>query len=300
MNRSSNELSPQMEMCVLASGSGGNCTVVRTPGGVMLIDAGIGPRTAGRRLDGTGVSLLDISSICLTHLDSDHFRSSWVPRIIKQHIRVFCHAGRVADLCRIAQRTIGGPGAEALLENFESLIETFEETFSALPDVKASTVALSHDEEGSHGFVLDGHGVRIGYATDLGHVPATLIDAFDGLDVVALESNYDPHLQRTSGRPIYLQRRITGGRGHLSNEQAFDAIRTVFDRCQHRRRPMPSHVVLLHRSRDCNCPRLVRQLYARDQRIAERLTLAEQFQRSNWIGPMDRVPIIGEQLHFWG
>ncbi len=36
-----------IEICVLASGSQGNCTAVRTPSGVFLIDCGIGPR--GRR-----------------------------------------------------------------------------------------------------------------------------------------------------------------------------------------------------------------------------------------------------------
>ena len=34
-----------IDLCVLASGSGGNCTVVRTPAGVVLVDAGLGPRT---------------------------------------------------------------------------------------------------------------------------------------------------------------------------------------------------------------------------------------------------------------
>ena len=43
-----------VEVCVLASGSSGNCTVVRTPGGLLLLDAGIGPRTVSQRLAGTG------------------------------------------------------------------------------------------------------------------------------------------------------------------------------------------------------------------------------------------------------
>src|SRR5687767_5535184 len=89
-----------IELCVLASGSGGNCTVLRTPGGVMLIDAGLGPRMAAARMAGTGVKVADVSAICLTHLDRDHFSGNWVNTIIRRSVRLFCHAGRVADLLR--------------------------------------------------------------------------------------------------------------------------------------------------------------------------------------------------------
>jgi phosphoribosyl 1,2-cyclic phosphodiesterase len=260
----------------------------------MLIDAGIGPRTAAARLKGTGVSLADVSAICLTHLDSDHFRSAWVGTIVERGIRVFCHTDRVDDLLGIVRTAL--PEAGDLHEAFAALIEPFDEAFEPLPDVSASAVPLSHDVDGSHGFVLAGRSMRIGYATDLGNVPARLIEAFDALDVLAIESNYDPHMQRSSGRPLFLQRRITGGRGHLSNEQAFDAVRTMFDLGQRRRQALPAHVVLLHRSRDANCPNLVRRVFGRDPRIAVRLTLAEQFHRSAWFGRAERMPVAGEQL----
>src|SRR3954451_22114076 len=57
-----------VEVCILASGSSGNCTIVRCPGGTMLIDAGLGPRNTAKRMDGTGAFLKDIAAICLTHL----------------------------------------------------------------------------------------------------------------------------------------------------------------------------------------------------------------------------------------
>ena len=72
-----------IELCVLASGSGGNCTVVRAPRGVMLIDAGIGPRIAATRMNGTGIRVADVSAICLTHLDRDHFGLSWVSTVVR-------------------------------------------------------------------------------------------------------------------------------------------------------------------------------------------------------------------------
>jgi hypothetical protein len=127
-------------------------------------------------------------------------------------------------------------------------------------------------------------------------VPEHLIDGFAELDILALESNYDPGMQLASARPWFLKRRIMGGRGHLSNEQALEAIRRIFEKADRRRGKLPAHVVLLHRSRQCNCPRLVRKLFARDPRIAQRLTLAEQYSRSQWLRPLEGKAHVGEQL----
>ena len=125
---------------------------------------------------------------------------------------------------------------------------------------------------------------------------------FCGLDVLCIESNYDPRMQADSPRPGFLKRRITGGRGHLSNEEAFAAVRAILDRRQSRGRRPPAHIVLLHRSRQCNCPDLVRRLFTRDARIAPRLTLAEQYERSEWLRLAPSLPpLVGEQMTLaWG
>jgi len=284
-----------LELCILASGSMGNCSVVRAPGGgVMLIDAGIGPRVTARRMNGTGVSVRDVRAICLTHLDSDHFRPSWLGTIVRHGIRVFCHESRRRDLL---QGSIDDQADPSEQRRFRSLVHGFNgEPFAPLDGTTVRSISLAHDQLGSHAFVIDGFGARIGYATDLGHVPRDLIDGFSDVDVLAVESNYDPEMQVTSGRPWFLKRRIMGGRGHLSNGQALQLIRAVLDRCQRKRRRLPEHIVLLHRSRECNCPRLVRRTFAQDERIAPRLTLGEQFQRTEWIRPRAVTSHAGEQL----
>ncbi|HZK79916.1 MAG TPA: MBL fold metallo-hydrolase [Humisphaera sp.] len=280
-----------LELCVLASGSSGNCSVVRTPTGVMLLDAGIGPRLVSRRLTGTGVQVSDVSAICLTHLDSDHFAPVWVNHIIRLGIAVHCHVRCVDTLMEIAENRL-----------LASFIRPFDNSrFTPLPEITATPIALAHDEEGCHAFVLEGFGQRLGYATDLGHVPDPLVEHFIDLDVLALESNYDPLMQERSPRPIFLKRRITGGRGHLSNQQALDAIRRMLDRAERRAMPLPAHIVLLHRSRQCNCPKLVRELFSKDHRIAPRLVLAEAFSRSEWLSAANRPIAAGEQLALsWG
>jgi phosphoribosyl 1,2-cyclic phosphodiesterase len=278
-----------LQFCFLASGSSGNCTVLRTPSGVMLIDAGIGPRTAANRMAGTSVSIGDISAVCLTHLDRDHFNLNWMGILIRRGIPVFCHRSRIGDLARIARDPL-----------FAGVLRPFGEApFEPLPEVRCHGIDLAHDADGSHGFVIEGFGSRAGFATDLGHVPPHLIERFERINLLALESNYDPGMQQASDRPWFLKQRIMGGRGHLSNEQAFAAVQAILDRCQRRSARLPEHIVLLHRSRQCNCPNRVRELFALDARIAPRLTLAEQDRRSEWLGTSPAE--IGEQLLLgWG
>jgi phosphoribosyl 1,2-cyclic phosphodiesterase len=283
-----------LELCILASGSLGNCSVLRTPAGVFMIDAGLGPRSCAKRLNGTGVRVADIRAICLTHLDSDHIRPTWLATVVARGISIFCHESRREDLISAARRATDD---ESLVRQFRRRIECFNgRPFAPLAGLSVRPIGLSHDQAGSHGFVIDGHDRRIGYATDLGHVPRALLDHFIDLDVLALESNYDPVMELASSRPWFLKNRIMGGKGHLSNQQALDAIRAILDRCEQQCLRLPEHIVLLHRSRECNCPKLLRKLFARDRRIAPRLTLAEQFERSEWIRPDRTRPRAGEQL----
>jgi phosphoribosyl 1,2-cyclic phosphodiesterase len=276
-----------LELCILASGSSGNCTVLRTPAGVVLIDAGIGPRTTAKRMAGTGVNLNDVRAICLTHLDHDHFSPNWFRTIHKLGIRLFCHESRRDELA-----------VEARFTRTDVPIDSFDgKAFQPARGVRFHPIRLAHDEMGSHGFVIEGFGCRVGWATDLGQVPPTLIDRFCGVDVLAIESNYDPEMQLRSSRPWFLKQRIMGGKGHLSNEQAFSAIRMILDRCKSHARRLPQHIVLLHRSRECNCPDLVRALFQRDARISRRLVLSDQFEPTGWLSiDQTRKPLVGEQL----
>ena len=288
-----------VEVCVLASGSAGNCTVVRTPAGALLLDCGIGPRTAAQRLAGTGISVADVAGICLTHLDHDHFNRNWLGTLLGRGINVYCHESRVDDVIRMA---LGAAPAVEDVEKLVAQILTFDgEPFEVLAGLTMRPLRFAHDRMGSHGFLIEGYGCRIGYATDLGRVPHTLLEEFADVDLLAIESNYDRQMQLDSPRPAFLKRRIMGGSGHLSNDEAFDAVRGIFGRCEARGNPLPAHVVLLHRSRECNCPDRLRRLFGRDARIGPRLVLAEQYERSPLLRPRREAPFVREQLQLaWG
>jgi phosphoribosyl 1,2-cyclic phosphodiesterase len=268
------DLPARLQLCVLASGSGGNCTLLRTPVGSMLIDIGIGPRTFGRRVTMAGGSIApqQITAVCLTHLDSDHFNANWFKTLERFGIPIYCHAYNVE---RVRDRAPG-----ITVHGFDC-----EASFEPLDSLRFQAISCAHDETGSHGFLIEGFSTRIGYATDLGHVPGEMLEAFCDLDLLCIESNYDRQMQLDSTRPWFLKQRVMGGKGHLSNDQAFQAVVQMLNRCEAAGKALPRHIVLLHRSRECNCPDRLRSHFSRDPRIARRLTLAEQFEPTCWLSP---------------
>jgi len=144
-----------LELCILASGSAGNAALVRSPTGILLIDAGIGPRSLSKRLDGTGVRLHDITALCLTHLDGDHFSPRWTSTLLSLNIAVHCHVNKVAALA------LSCPELMPLVRAFDGL------PFSPVDGLTCDPIHCAHDILGSHGFVIYGFGYRIGYATDV-------------------------------------------------------------------------------------------------------------------------------------
>jgi phosphoribosyl 1,2-cyclic phosphodiesterase len=288
-----------LELRILGSGSGGNSTVVRAPNGTFLIDAGFGPRTTAQRMHPLPVAA--VSAIVLTHLDHDHFNKNWLQTILKLRIRIFAAADRISEILDSPEAL----DAEAKLRakhlpipTLKSLITAFSSPFCPVPGVNMIPVKLAHDAAGSHGFHLECDGYSAGFATDLGHVPDLLIERFAGVDFLALESNYDPHMEETSSRPQYLKDRIMGGQGHLSNHQALAAIQAILDLTQqtHGNDRLPRHIVLLHPSRECNSPQLLKKLFTADPRIAQVLTLTHQEHPTPWLTTRRLRPQIVEQL----
>jgi len=65
---------------------------------------------------------------------------------------------------------------------------------------------------------------RLGILTDLGHVFSDLEAVIRSLDAVLLESNYDPEILANGPYPQWLQRRVRGPGGHLSNLEAAELL----------------------------------------------------------------------------
>jgi phosphoribosyl 1,2-cyclic phosphodiesterase len=243
-----------LRFTVLASGSGGNASLIEADRFGVLIDAGLGPRQLASRLAGAGLSWLAVDAVLLTHTHSDHWKDRTFAHLLRRRVPLWCHPDHHAEL-RTYSPTFPALQAEGLVRSFES-----GQTFAPVAGLRCLPVPVRHDVA-TFGFRLEGdadlfgHAAALGYVADLGCWDEALVEALADVDVLALEFNHDEALERASGRQPSLIARVLGDHGHLSNAQAASLIRATLDRGGAGRL---RHLVQLHLSRDCNRPELAR------------------------------------------
>ncbi len=256
-------------LCVLASGSRGNCSLlrVRTSSNAapkhLLIDLGLSPRRTTRLLAEHGLTLDRIDAVLMTHLDQDHCHPGWSATTMAD-----------ATLPRRTEVLIsrGHRGRAARLSFNGGRYWPFATPFS-ISGVNVNPLLNPHDELGTACFRITFDGGSLGFATDLGRISDTLVAHLRGVDVLAIESNYCEQMQLSSDRPAFLKQRIMGGKGHLSNGESAEAVRRIAP---------AEHVVLLHLSEQCNRPELALGVHALTH-SAGRMTVTSHDQPTAWI-----------------
>ena len=250
-----------MQLEVLASGSRGNSALIRSPGDqrCMLIDAGLSPRRIRHALQDRDHSHQDLTDVLITHSDGDHLHTGWAKAIGSWNFTLHVHHTHVARVKRS-----GIPSDR---------ISAFDDVFTLGGETHVSTALAPHDVHGSVSYIVRRGDAVIGWATDLGRLSDELLAFFSDArpHVFAIESNYDRSMQLMSDRPEFLIDRIMGGTGHLSNDEAIDAVLHVSKHIE------PHTIVLLHRSEQCNCPQRIRALWSeRASHLADRVIVASQ------------------------
>ena len=248
-----------MRVCVLASGSRGNATYVEGGGVRLLIDAGLSCRALEKRLAEAGLAPDGLDAILVTHEHADHVAG--LDRFARKHaVTVYANEGTAAVVerqCRLARRE---PPDFAV---FESRVPF------TLGGLTVTPVRVSHDTAEPVAYTLaEQTGHTLGYFTDLGFVSDEAAAALAACEALVLESNHDPRMLRASGRPYPLIARIAGQSGHLSNDQACEALATL-------RPPRLRRLVLAHLSQECNDPAVARAQMARTLRAIGRDDLAQ-------------------------
>lgn len=260
-----------MRLCVLSSGSGGNCLWVSAGSQSVLVDAGLSARETARRCAEAGLRLGDLTAILLTHEHADHAGGAGVLSR-KLDVPVYATAGTLSalrdgppiELCRpllpgqpvrlsapqrrSPQRGFDGdPRALATLRDLGAPRE---------PELWASPLPVAHDACEPVAFSLeercaDGSSVRAANVTDLGHAPASLAEQLCGHDALVLEMNHDLRRLLDGPYPWSLKRRVRSPVGHLSNAQGAGLLSAVV----HERLRA---VVLAHLSQENNSEALAR------------------------------------------
>ena len=199
-----------MEALVIASGSSGNCALVRSAGTTILIDAGVTRLQICRRLAAFGMSANELDAIVITHEHGDHVRGLDV--LVRQFdIPVWMTAGTWS---KVKVRCGGGgeitPGREW-----------------SIGGLNVIPVATSHDAAEPVAFVFEDGDRRLGYCTDTGVFTTALQQRFAGVDLLLIEANHDADLLRHGPYPWPLKQRIASRHGHLANHQTQEAIEAV-------------------------------------------------------------------------
>jgi len=246
-----------MKLWMLGSGSSGNAVLCECDDERILIDCGFGTRTIAKRLKSIGVEPESISTCLVTHEHSDHI--SGVARASKKW----------GWTIRASRGTAMDP---QLAETPTMMIQAGETI--ALARMQVEVVATPHDATESIGVVVTGisTGVRAAIFSDIGHASAAIRRACKDVELLVIESNHDDEMLRYGPYSWWLQERIRGSRGHLSNTHASELIAESVH-------PGLQHVVLAHLSEQCNTPRVAIDTAApvlRRTRFKGRLTASAQ------------------------
>ena len=225
-----------MKICVLASGSSGNCIYAGTASAHILIDAGLSGRETLNRLAQAGVRLAEIMAVCLTHEHSDHIAGLGVLHT-RHGIALYANAG-----------TIEAVGKDEKLRGLPWHVFSTGAVFP-IGDLNLEPFSVSHDAYEPVGFVLAAGPVRVGVVTDIGVTTHLVRERLKHCRALVIESNHDERLLADARRPWPLKQRIAGRQGHLSNQHAAELIAEIAGNDLHQ-------VFLFHLSLDCNRPEL--------------------------------------------
>ena len=208
-----------LAICSLASGSSGNCYLVRSPQTALLVDAGISFRQIKLRLAALGLAPEDISAILITHEHSDHIRS------LEAAARA---TGAAVCMSRGTAEAIIGSAPRAELGGAGLMTFSAGESFTA-GDIEIKSFRLSHDAADPVGYSFSCGGRSLCIVTDTGVVTDEIFEAAKAADILVLESNHDVNILRVGRYPWFLKMRILGDQGHLSNDAAAQTLLRILE-----------------------------------------------------------------------
>jgi len=213
-----------MEFFVLASGSKGNCSVIKTPTTQVIVDCGMSWRYLTNEFARYQIDYRKSDALLITHTHGDH----------------------IAQLSRLAElpkyTTFELPNSN-LVEFFRSFM---------INDLEILPLPLSHDCAKTTGYVISAQEEKLVYITDTGYLSEKNKQYLKNADYYILESNHDTVLLLNTDRPNMLKRRILFDDGHLSNVDCAGILSELIG-------PATKEIVLAHLSEEANRPEIAYQ-----------------------------------------
>lgn len=221
-----------MLISVLASGSKGNSTYVKTECCELLIDAGCNTKYINERLQENGSNLNNIKYILITHTHSDHISS--LKNIIKS-----CKP--IILLTPLMLEDI------AYLKSYP-YIKLLEDDMY-LEDIFIENIKTSHDTSDSRGYIISDGNNSMVQITDTGYLNQKYFKKISNKNVYIFESNHNVDMLLNGRYPSWLKRRVASDIGHLSNESCSFYLSKLIG-------PNTKQIVLAHLSEENNTPEI--------------------------------------------
>jgi phosphoribosyl 1,2-cyclic phosphodiesterase len=245
-----------VRVCVLGSGSKGNCTLVATESARLLIDVGFSCRETYARLAEINESPDGLSAVVISHEHTDHINGL---RVLATNgkLPVYISRPTCEAVCRDEETRKKPPGFE-----FFAPSEKF-----VIGDIEVTPFPIPHDAVDPVAFTLDAQGIRISVVTDLGYIPEIVKQRVKGSHVLIFESNHDLEMLKVGPYPWHVKQRVMSRQGHLSNNATADFLTEEFDGAA-------QVLVLAHLSETNNHPEIARLTAAQalDQRARLQFT----------------------------
>jgi phosphoribosyl 1,2-cyclic phosphodiesterase len=254
--------SVSLQVCILGSGSKGNCTYLESSEARILIDAGLSAREIERRLRQIDRSPAALDGVLISHEHSDHIHGVGA---LARRYKLPVYANRAT--WQRAQHIVG---------RVDELHEFCTGSPFMLKDLIIDPFSLPHDADDPVAFRLTWRRRTLAVVTDLGFPSQLVRERLRGCHLLLLESNHDESMLKVGPYPWPLKQRIGGKSGHLSNLQSSQLLREVLhDELE--------HVILGHLSEINNRPDLAR-LTAQDSLGSKgtRVSVALQREVSSW------------------
>lgn len=221
-------------LCVLASGSKGNATLISTEKTKILLDAGISCRAIEQKLKNIGHKAQELDAVLITHCHWDHI--SGIKTLVKKYnLAVYTYYQNYRYLA-------------SLLGSGKNIVELDGNDFF-IKEVTVSPFELMHDIH-CFGYSFYSCGKKITVMTDVGKITDSVKASAKDSNILMIESNHDMQKLLSNTRyPQTLKNRIISDQGHLSNDLCADALIELITQSGRQ-------IVLAHLSQDNNTPEL--------------------------------------------
>lgn len=227
----------------LGSGSSGNAYYLESADTALLIDMGIGIRTCKKYFRDYGLNFGMVRALLVTHYHTDHVKA--VGALSQLFHFTVCSSQLVHEgMDRNFMMSKKVPQELRYRITHHESFQVGSFTITPFP--------VPHDTSENNGYFITHGNIRFCLITDAGHITSEMLPYIREANYLVIEANYDKELLATGPYPPYLQKRISGGNGHLCNDITADTLSKNLS-------ADAKHVWLCHLSEENNRPNIAKE-----------------------------------------